>query len=113
MVDDNNKYGNETSLNATTKGPSIMSMDSDFGRPQSISNTRYGGSSNTANSSGTSSAKNASSSYSNGGSDGDASKRFANAKSISSDQYFGRSGLNEVFFPNAATLTYRSIYLLS
>lgn len=85
VVVEDNKFGvndSSSSLSATTKGPSIMSMDSDFGR--STSNSRYSSTTKPAPS------------YSNGDSSGDASKRFANAKSISSDQYFGRSNMSEV-----------------
>lgn len=77
-------------------------MDNDFGRPSSSNsnnnnNNNYNSSSTNSRYTSSSSSATKTSSYSNGGGadNGDASKRFANAKAISSDQYFGRSNLNE------------------
>lgn len=77
MVD---KFTDETSSSnssATTKGPSVMSIDNDF-KKSNYSNSNYSSSTSTASNS-----------------NGDATKRFANAKSISSDQYFGNSQMSE------------------
>ena len=64
-------------------------MDNEFSR----SNSNYNNSSNNNNK--YNSNNSSSSSYSN---NGDATKRFANAKSISSAQYFGNSNMSEVKF---------------
>ncbi|CAF0719375.1 unnamed protein product [Brachionus calyciflorus] len=74
MVD---KFNDETNSSATTKGPSILSIDNDF---KKSNYTNY----NTSSSSAVSSSSN-----------GDATKRFANAKAISSDQYFGTNQMSE------------------
>ena len=64
-------------------------MDNEFSR----SNSNYNNSSSNNNK--YNSNNSSSSSYSN---NGDATKRFANAKSISSAQYFGNSNMSEVKF---------------
>lgn len=93
IVDDRDKYGGESSLSATTKGPSKTSMEiNDFGRS---SNTNNSTSTNKYTSSSSTSSRNNNNTTSTTNGDGDASKRFANAKSISSDQYFGRSNQSE------------------
>lgn len=64
-------------------------MDNEFSR----SNSNYNNNNNNNKYSTSNNNNNSSSSYSN---NGDATKRFANAKSISSTQYFGNSNMSEV-----------------
>lgn len=80
VVDDkfDDSRSSSSYLSTTTQGPSILSIDNGFQK------SKYSSSGNNNNSN--SSNNNGSSSAANGG---DATKRFANAKSISSDQYFG------------------------
>lgn len=76
------KFTDETlfSSKTNTQAPSILSIDDDFQKPKYSSS----GSSN-----GNTSKPYSSQMTSSNSTDGDATKRFANAKSISSDQYFG------------------------
>ena len=93
VVVDNNDDGfasNTSSFlsSTTTQGPSVQSMES---------RSKYSSSSTST-----------SSSTINNNNNGDASKRFANAKSISSAQYFGNSNMSEVFFLSLELSNFRT-----